>query len=41
MLILAQFCKWASRYQTTWAICEVNFNFYRSNNMSLGPYKGK
>ena len=42
MLILAQFCKWASCYnQTTFAICAVNFYFYRSNNMSLGPYKGE
>ena len=41
MLILAQFCKWASCYQTTWAICAVNFYFYRSNKMSLWPYKGK
>ena len=32
MLILAQ---------TTWAICVVNFDFHRSNNISLWPYKGK
>ena len=25
MLILAQFCKWTSCYQTTWAICVVIF----------------
>ena len=28
MLILAQFCKWASGYKTTWAKCEVNFYSY-------------
>ena len=33
MLILAQFCKWASCYQTTWAMCSIFLNFYRSNNI--------
>ena len=41
MLILAQFCKWASCYQTAWAICVVFFLFLYEQQHVIMAIQGK